>query len=534
MMFQDMKNSRLLILLGLLFIALFAISLNLFPHFYAYLHTPNEMVFSGQASWFDPWDVNVYVAAIRSGASHGVTLTNLYTSTPNVPIVIYPVYTLAGALFGRLIDVWILFYLLSAICTVAMTFSLYFAIKVFIKQNQNALVAVFLTLFGGGIGWMLFPVFQSSDLFVTGFTFISSLQRPHEAIGMMLYIGSIVTSYLAINCHSTPKYILTLLLIIGTVVFYPYYAISFLVIFGIWTMSSTISIYRTKSAISVYHLASYTAIAITVTVVTVLYYLHVRSNPTFSSVVAQILPQPNIINNLFGYGVLAIVYLLQLWKGKRDKQYYFLNMWVMVSVILSLVPLGFTRFYLRSLYLPIVIFAVTNIDIVSRVFSISKRFVAVCLVILVPISSFFIFYKRISEVNNNNSWYYISKSEKAGLDYLVQNQSNTNGVLASYKLGNMIPAFATIPVYFGHLFQTPNAKDKLDNLYRFYTKGYTSKDAQTWLNQARICYVVYSVDEIAIASENRYSSDLSYPFLQEAFRDGKTAIYRNIGYCTSK
>ncbi len=51
----------------LLIIISFAVFVNLFPNYYAYVNTPSGYIFSGQASWFDPWDINIYVTAIKWG-----------------------------------------------------------------------------------------------------------------------------------------------------------------------------------------------------------------------------------------------------------------------------------------------------------------------------------------------------------------------------------------------------------------------------------------------------------------------------------
>jgi len=526
-----MNNNRYLIFIGLLSIVFLIIFVNLFPHLFALWNTPKDMVFSGQASWFDPWDVNVYVSAIRSGGSHGLLLPNLYTTIPNDPIIIYPLYTIVGTILGRSIDAWILYYSLTAICSFMVVIGLYLMAKIFIQDNFKSLIAVLLTVIGGGFGWMVFPVIQSADLYVTGFTFVSQFQRPHEAVGMMLYIAALLTSYSAVNSQSKPKYFLTLIFIIGTVILYPYYAISILLIFGIWTVIRYIRDKRDNPKLSIRIIWPYLTIVIIVTIVTVSYYLHVRNNPTFSSVVSQILPQPSIVNILLGYGVIAVVYLVQLWKGRRNDNFYFLNIWVIVSLILSLIPLGFTRFYMRGLYLPIIILTIVNIDYIARFFLVSRRFVVILLIVLVPISSLFIFYKRIDEVKNINPWYYIDNDEKSAINYFAKVQSANNGVLASYKLGNMIPAYVSIPVYFGHLFQTPDADIKLENIYRFYTNGFSLNEAQTWLNEARICYVIFGPDERSIRADNGLTSDLTYPFLKSVFRSGNTSIFRNREYC---
>ena len=98
------KQLLLIILASIIFIFI-----NHFPNYYAWKNTPEGFTFSGQASWFDPWDINVYVSAINWGQSHGFLMQNVYTSQPNKPIFYYPLYTLLGIVFPNT-DVFILFH----------------------------------------------------------------------------------------------------------------------------------------------------------------------------------------------------------------------------------------------------------------------------------------------------------------------------------------------------------------------------------------------------------------------------------------
>ena len=159
-----------IIYLALIFITLLVLLCNFFPNYWAYINTPAGKTFTGQASWFDPWDINLYVAAIKSGQTNGLLLNNMYTTTPNNPILFYPLYTFSGLLFQN-INPFLIFHLFAAVFGTFLILTIWKITAVFLKNPRDRLVALFLTITGGGIGWLVFPNFSSADLFITSFTY---------------------------------------------------------------------------------------------------------------------------------------------------------------------------------------------------------------------------------------------------------------------------------------------------------------------------------------------------------------------------
>src|SRR3990172_10746449 len=85
-----------------------------FPNFYGYLFPPENKVYLGQVSFFDPWDVNVYVSVIRWSQTYGPEFQNAYTTTPHKVTFLYPFYTLVGILFSN-IEPFLLFNILTTL-----------------------------------------------------------------------------------------------------------------------------------------------------------------------------------------------------------------------------------------------------------------------------------------------------------------------------------------------------------------------------------------------------------------------------------
>ncbi|PIZ65232.1 hypothetical protein COY14_02805, partial [Candidatus Roizmanbacteria bacterium CG_4_10_14_0_2_um_filter_36_9] len=102
---------KYLILAGIIF---FTVFIHHFPTYYALLKTPSNTSFSGQAAWFDPWDTNVYVSAIKEGQNGNLLYSNQFTTIKHKPLFVYTFYTLTGLLFNN-VDPYSLFQIESLI-----------------------------------------------------------------------------------------------------------------------------------------------------------------------------------------------------------------------------------------------------------------------------------------------------------------------------------------------------------------------------------------------------------------------------------
>src|SRR3989339_1720370 len=92
--------------------------LGFYPHYYAYQQTPAGYTFSGQASYFDPWDITNYFSAIRQAQLHKSFLLENWNTTENLPkTFIYPLYALTGILFSAVNPVF-LYYAMAVIFSV--------------------------------------------------------------------------------------------------------------------------------------------------------------------------------------------------------------------------------------------------------------------------------------------------------------------------------------------------------------------------------------------------------------------------------
>lgn len=506
-----MKN-----LIIFLAISIFVVFLNVFPNYYAYLQTPKEMIFSGQASWFDPWDINLYVSVINWGQNHGILLSNTYTTIENSPIMLYPLYTILGSIF-KSISPFLFFHLLSIIFGFLLMLVLWQTIKIFIVSNKIQFIALFLISLGGGIGWLFFPNISSSDLYMTGFTFQSHFQRPHEALGIIFYLLSLAGFYIV---ATKPSYFLNLFSLIPLILlifFYPFYLLSYGLICGFYGLY--LLLHNQKKPILMLLINLFWA-----SIILIFYYQHLQTNLQFTGILNQKLTNQNLMELILGWGILLLLIILQLKNPNKDTKFYFLNFWFFISLFLSFLPFGFARFYLRTLFFPIIILILLNISYLSKLIHLSQRIILMSLILIVPISSFFIAYKRLDETSKNNPWIYLSKDEDEALNFLNENGKN-KGVLSGYTLGNILPAKTDSRVYFGHLLQTPNSQEKINKLMRFYANILSDDEANKFLKENNISYIVWGTEEQSITISNTNKKQLKYKFLKTQFNEEDIFIY---------
>lgn len=504
----------------LVLIIVFVLFLNAFPNIYAYLNTPKNMIFSGQATWFDPWDINIYASSIKSGQINGFLLSNSYTTITNKPIFMYPLYTTLGMIFKDA-NPFIVFHTASVFFGLILITGIFLLLKIFLKDIKQRLYALIGICVGGGFGFFLFPEISSADLDMTSFTFQSAFQRPHEAVGTLFYILSLISFYQSRSKNA--KYLIpaTCFLLLS-LLFYPYYFLSFFIIGGVSLFI------KNKGELKFSHYKRVLFLFIPFFLFVLFLFQYTSSNETFNGVFTQHLPTPSPLILLFGYGIIFPLIVYQLFFIKKNEDVIFLNIWFFTSLILAFLPLGFSRFYLRGLFFPAIILAIFALHNITARVKINKYLLFIIFMIFLLPSTLKITYARITDFVNKNSWYYLSENENKGLEFLNRQTKSKSSVLANYRLGNIIPAHTHNTVYFGHFLQTPQSLSKLKNLYNFYSVRLTEKEAKAFINSNNISYIIWGKEEKGLAeTERRNVKEINsyYRFLTPVFKTDDLTIF---------
>jgi hypothetical protein len=493
----------------LFFVISYIIFLRQFPNYYAGLKTPSGYVYSGQASWFDPWDINLYVGAIRYGQEKHLTLINQYTTEDAGQTVMYPLYTSVGYVFPY-VDPYVLFHTTATVVGILICLSLFFLCNLFFHNYLYSLIAMYLISIGGGLGWLFYGKTDSADLFVTSFTFASSFQRAHEGIGTMLRICAIVCHFFFLETNNRTYAFLSFICLLLIILFYPYYIFSYAIVAGILTL---LYFFKKRNIEYIFFLVSK---LIVVSTIAGGYYIYLKQSG-FGDALSENLSKVGLIPLLSGYGNFILLFLVLpfMKKVRRGKSLYlFLLIWIGVSILLSYLPLDFSRFYLRGLFFPLVILSVLLIKNIVSI--LNRRIVIVLFIISMSFTSLFRFYQRIAATNENNPWFYLSDDVQHAMDFLQK--SDKDGVFSFYTFSNFVPAKTDKRVYFGHLSQTPDAETKIHLISVFYKGMMTDAQALDFLYHNHIAFVVYTPIEEQMGGH-------VYPFLKKEYENETIKIF---------
>lgn len=148
---EDLLNiNNIVSMLILVVIIIFILFIYHYPDYYAAITTPNGMVYLGQNSYFDPWDINFYVSSIHYGQRAGIFLPNLYASMNNQPVLLFPLLTVMGFIH-KTINPFILFHIYSIITGAILIVDLFFIIKKLGFSTRITLYSILTICLGGGI-----------------------------------------------------------------------------------------------------------------------------------------------------------------------------------------------------------------------------------------------------------------------------------------------------------------------------------------------------------------------------------------------
>ncbi len=508
--FFTYKQTKILILFLVVSIILFS---RFYPVYHAYKNTPQGYVYSGQTSMYDSDDINVYVAAIRYGQHGNITLKNQYTTLEANEALIYPFYTVIGNLFKE-IDPYILYHSATALLIILISICLYFLSLKILHNFFLSILSLFLVMRGGGFGWLCVKIFGDSipaaDIFYSNITFTSALAKAHDGLGTLFLILSLTSFYFFLLEKRRKFALLSGISLNVLMVFYPYYILSYVGVIGVY------SAYYVLKHKTYWFLPMLISIILTSGFVLILLFVNIQQSG-FSMVIGEQITKLSLPSFLFGYGVfillLATLFMIEPSEFKKENLSFFIC-WIIVSIVLSYTPIGYSRFFLRGLYFPFVILSLMMIRTIKS--EILKKILLLCFIILMPLTSLLIFSIRIRMANEKDPWQYISSETNEVFTYLKN--APEGGVLASYRLSNFVPAKTNQSVYLGHSFQTPNSYVKTNEVIDFYSGKMTNDAAKNFLSTNNITYVIYGREERSLGGH-------LYPFLQLRVDGSITKLY---------
>lgn len=491
--------------------------LNHYPDYLGFKNTPKDKWYTGQVSWFDPWDINNYFAVINQVQAKRELLCENFNTTDadHKKTFIYPLYIIVGNLFPHINNI-ILFHGTAIIFGIILCCSIFVLCLVLLEDVNYALVALFLISLGGGLGWLFSSMGQSADINIPWITFMISFQKPHQAIAAILYLSSLVCYFFSLQKNNIILNLCSLIFILLLIPFSPYHLLSYALICGLYTF---IEYHRKK------HFKLIKQLSLNFLIIFIsgsLYFWHFLHSD-FSVLSSYKPPYISLLSLILGYGFFLPVYLFQLvFSNPRNEKRLFLNIFIIISICLFFTP-GMGRLFLNNLLFPIIIVILLwlkKMSTYSQNNKLNVYLIILFLLISTSLSSFYIFNQRIKALKSDNHWIYLPLEIKTGLEFL--NNKESAGVIALPLMASYIPAHTHHRIYFGLQHQTPNYEQRLSNSIIFFENKMDNNQGKVFLNKNNISYVFFGPEEKDLAKSN----SLYYNFLENIYQNEKVIIYK--------
>lgn len=511
-----MKTKEKIIALIIGVSVLFLVNL---PIFYFYLFPKDNLVFLGRRI-INSQDTYTYVSFIEEAKQGKILLDNLYTTQPQIPSLIRPSYLVIGK-FASILNLSSIaaYHLARLLLSIPLLIVLYKFLSLFFETSRKRLIAFTILITSSGLGFILSGIIpSSSDLWIPeANTFLSMAESPHFIFSQILMVTGF---FLFIRFLEKKKLIY---IFISTILFlilsfeHPYN------MFIIWPIIFLTSFFSNQKLFKSAFFASVSSFGI-------IYQIwQAIANPILKSwQVKLISPSPTAY--LAGFGLLipfSIIGMENFIKQNSIK-HKFILIWLFVTATMIYAPVEFQRRMIEGIHIPLVILATSGLFTVTERFK--KQIQLLILygtLFILSLSSFYIIFNDLNTIGKDSIksyYYYISKPESEGINWLKNNTNQNEGILSNWFFGNIIPGITGRRVYLGHKAQSGNFDQKIELLNSFLLSEDVTKSID-FLKQNNIKYIFVG----------NFDSMLSYgfkpdnkPFLKKVYSKDGVLIYKVI------
>jgi len=239
-----------------------------------------------------------------------------------------------------------------------------------------------------------------------------------------------------------------------------------------------------------------------------------RTQPVFAAWSAQNLtlsPPPRIY--LLGYGALLILAVVgvRTWaRGKRPGLAFPL-LWIGLVAVAAYVPWTLQRRFLEGVQIPLGLLAGVGLaqgllpqpggSVLGRTFVSRLRLLALpLLVAMMSMSNLYLTAGFTVAAASRSQEIFWPADLLAGVDWLGENTSSEETVLADFETGNLIPARIGHRVVMGHEMETGAYESKKAEVARFFDAATSDKERLELLERYGVSYVFYGPYEQALGA----------------------------------
>lgn len=508
------------------------VAVSTLPYLAGYLAQTADWRFGG--ALLDRVDYHSYLARMWQGYRGEWGFRLLFTPELHAGVFSQPFYIVLGHL-ARLAGLGLpLTYQLSRLAfAFLMLLVVYRFIAHFVAPVRTRRTAFLLATIASGLGWfteILAPtpaggVSPMDFWLLDGFTYLAVLTSPHfcAAIGLLLAIF-----LLLLRCPEGPS------LKEGALAACAALALGFIHPYVLLLADLLPALYWAVEGLRTRRVAWRGLAALAVMGVIqaplLLYDVWVfRTQPVFAGWSLQnvtLSPPPRVY--LWGYGVLLVLGMCGAvaWARRGGHGLAFPLLWIGLVAVLAYVPWNLQRRFLEGVQVPLGLLA--GVGLVEGLLSWGgqrnrRRWLAqVVVVALAATSNLYLTAGLVLAAASRAPTLFWPADVLAGVDWLGRNSAWDETVLASFEVGNLIPARIGHRVVLGHWIETLGYTEKRRQVAAFYTADMPEAERRELLERWAVRYVYLGPQEQVSGGFDPAMAT----YLKPAFRQGDVAIYR--------
>ena len=504
--------------------SLIVVALASLPTIYAWALAGDDHVFTGFV--YNTEDGNSYIAKMRVGARGEWLYHNRYTPEPHKPALVFPFHLLLGKLGAGLGLSMVLTYQLARVLFgLFLLFTIYVFVARFTSDVITRRVAWALTAVGSGLGWALLALGSSEwlgtlslDYWVPeAYLFLVLYSLPHLAAAETLLLWSLLSVLRAFEGEGYRWCLYAAAAAFFMTWIVPFYSGVLAAVLGAYLLSLFLRRRRfpwRETGLTV--LAGFGALP------PVMYNAWVfTTNSSFATWAAQLhLPSPHPLHYLLGYALLLVPAVRGAIQAIRreSEEWLLLVAWVLVAPILVYLPFNPQRRMIVAAQVPLALLAATGMVTWFP----KRRLVLVAFVVVASLSNLLLVFGNLGPIRQRTAPIYRPADEIAVLEWLNVHSEPGESVLASFEVGNVIPAWTDLHVFTGHGPETMHKAEKTVALRRFFDANTGDAWRQSLLRDYGLDYAFYGPDERSLGGWDPASAD----YLTLLYGSREYALYR--------
>lgn len=501
------------------------------PFLLGYERQGSELRFTGSILAVE--DGNSYIAKMRRGAEGDWLFRSPYTAQEQTGIPAFLAYLLLGKLAGgrasheQLVS---LLHLARILAIPIVVYSTYKFLSRFLTEERWRKWATFLTVAGGGLGWLILATGSTSwlgsqplELYSPEtFGFLAALTFPHLLLSRAFLLLAL-DAYLESSARPNAAWFAAAWLV-GLVLLQPLSLAAASAAIGAHQLLLLLRVASSHQRIRLWSSLRPAVVSLAgPALLMIVYAVLLQRDPFLQTWAAQnVLASPHIAYYLLAYGPLLPFVLLGMWRVWREgsSERLLLAGWVLFLPVLAYAPVAFQRRLPEGGWVALCGLAAIGLAGL-RVGEAGRWRVGLGVLSLSAVSSALLLVGAIRIALGGLPPVFQGSEQVAGFEWLAENGDGGSVVLSSYGTGNALPAWAPVFVVIGHGPESAGLSRLEPRISAFFAASGSGPENEALLREFEVSFVFVGPAERAIG----FSEANAPSILSEVYRQGEIAIF---------